>query len=54
MIENKKRTPKRLIMVIEEVLSDEVLQQAAVELAIAINGNLLVPAECQHCFFLQI
>lgn len=40
-------------MVIEEMLSDEVLQQAAVELAIEVNGNLLVPAECQHCFLFK-
>ena len=49
MIENKiKCTPGRLIMVTEEMLSDEVLRKATAEQAIAINDNMSSTNECQH------
>lgn len=37
-------------MITEEIFSDELLQQAATELATAINDSLPIPNECQHKF----
>ena len=37
-------------MITEEIFSDELLQQAATELAEAINDSLPTPNECQHKF----
>ena len=37
-------------MIPEEKLSDEVLRQAAAELATALNDSLPPPKECQHKF----
>ena len=37
-------------MITKEIFSDELLQQAAAELAAAINNNLPPPNECQHRF----
>jgi len=37
-------------MITEEIFSDELLQQAATELAAAINDSLPTPNECQHKF----
>lgn len=37
-------------MITEEIFNDELLQQAATELATAINGSVPPPNECQHKF----
>ena len=37
-------------MIPNEVLTDELLQQAAAELATALNDSLPPPNECQHKF----
>lgn len=37
-------------MIPNEVLTEELLQQAATELAAAINDSLSTPNECQHKF----
>lgn len=37
-------------MIPTEVLTEELLQQAATELAAAINDSLSTPNECQHKF----
>lgn len=37
-------------MITEEIFDDELLQQAATELAAAINDSLSTPNECQHKF----
>ena len=37
-------------MITEEIFSDELLQQAAAELATALNDSLPPPNECQHTF----
>lgn len=37
-------------MITEEIFNDELLQQAATELAAAINDSLSTPNECQHKF----
>ena len=37
-------------MITEEIFNDELLQQAAAELATAINISLPPPNECQHRF----
>lgn len=37
-------------MIHNEVLTEELLQQAAAELATTLNDNLPPPAECQHKF----
>lgn len=37
-------------MVTEEMFSNEVLQQAAAELAVALNDSLPAPNKCQHKF----
>ena len=37
-------------MPINKIFTDEILQQAAAELATAINGSLPPPDKCQHKF----
>ncbi len=37
-------------MFTEEIFSDELLQQAAAKLVVAINSSLPPPNECQHRF----
>lgn len=37
-------------MIPNDVLTKELLQQAAAEMATALNGSLLLPNECQHKF----
>ena len=37
-------------MIINEILTDRLLQQAAAELATALNDSLPSPNECQHKF----
>ena len=37
-------------MIPNDVLTEELLQQAAAELATALNDSLPPPAECQHKF----
>ena len=37
-------------MIPNEVLTEELLQQAAAELATALNDSLPLPNECQHKF----
>ena len=37
-------------MIPNDVLTEELLQQAAFELAMALNDSLLPPDECQHKF----
>ena len=37
-------------MITEEIFNDELLQQAATELATAINNSLPSPNNCQHSF----
>lgn len=37
-------------MISTEVLTEELLQQAAAELATALNDSLVPPKECQHEF----
>ena len=37
-------------MIPNEVLTEELLQQAAAELAMALNNSLPPPKECQHTF----
>ena len=37
-------------MISNDVLTEELLQQAAAELATALNDNLPLPNECQHNF----
>ena len=47
------RTLRRLVMISNEILTEELLQQAVAELATALNDSLPHTNECQHKFSIR-